>query len=60
MDFLRKECDDWFGEDRPDPRVLASVVARLNIARKKLPSHDLWLKNVFGMPDYPAWKQVIN
>jgi tryptophan halogenase len=60
MDFLREECDDWFGEDRPDPRVLASVVARLNIARKKLPSHDLWLKNVFGMPDYPAWKQVIN
>jgi tryptophan halogenase len=60
MDFLREECDDWFGKDRPDPQVLANVVERLNIARKKLPPHELWLKQVFGMPDYPVSKQVIN
>jgi tryptophan halogenase len=60
MDFLREECDAWFGKDRPDSQVLANVVERLNIARKKLPPHELWLKQVFGMPDYRVSKQVIN
>jgi tryptophan halogenase len=59
MDFLREECDEWFGKDRPDSRVLGSVLERLNIARQKLPPHDLWLKQVLGMPDYAASKQVI-
>ena len=52
MDFLREECDEWFGKDRPDPQVLASVAERLGIARSKLPPHDLWLKQAFGMPGY--------
>ncbi|HEX5764239.1 MAG TPA: tryptophan 7-halogenase, partial [Woeseiaceae bacterium] len=60
MDFLREECDEWFGKNRPDPQVLASVVQRLNLARKKLPPHDVWLKQVFGMPDYPVSKQAVN
>jgi tryptophan 7-halogenase len=54
MDFLRDECDDWFGKDRPEPQVLASVVERLGIARRGLPRHDLWLKQMLGMPDYPV------
>lgn len=54
MDFLREECDDWFGKDRPDPEVLASVAERLNIARKTLPPHDVWLKRMLGMSDYPV------
>lgn len=60
MDFLREECNDWFGKDRPDPRIQAGVVKRLSIARTKLPPHDLWLRQVFGMPDYPVSKQVID
>ncbi|HEX7719078.1 MAG TPA: tryptophan 7-halogenase, partial [Woeseiaceae bacterium] len=60
MDFLRDECDERFGKNRPDPRILGNVVQRLNIARKKLPPHDVWLKQAFGMPDYPASKQVNN
>lgn len=56
MDFLRSECDEWFGKDRPDPEVLANVVERLNVARRKLAPHDLWLKRVLGMPDYPVSK----
>ena len=59
MDFLRDECDDWFGADRPDPRVLATVVERLNLARSTLPPHDLWLKQALGMPDYPVSPAVV-
>jgi tryptophan halogenase len=58
MDFLREECDDWFGRNRPDPQVLASVVERLSIARRKLLPHDLWLKQVCRMPDYQLSKQA--
>ena len=60
MDFLREECDERFGKNRPDPRILGTVVQRLNTARKKLPPHDLWLKQAFGMPDYPVSKQAVN
>lgn len=60
MDFLREECDEWYGADRPDSRVLASVVERLNVAPRKLPPHDLWLKKMFGMPGYPVRKRVTN
>ena len=60
MDFLRAECDERFGRNRPDPRILGNVVQRLNSARQKLPPHDVWLKQVFGMPDYPASKQAGN
>lgn len=60
MDFLREECDEWFGKERPDPQVLAHVVERLNMARSKLPPHDVWLKQAFGMPDYPLSRRVTN
>lgn len=52
MDFLREECDEWFGHERPDPQVLASVTERLSLAPSKLPPHDLWLERVLGMPGY--------
>jgi tryptophan halogenase len=60
MDFLREECAERFGRDLPDPQILGNVVQRLNAARQKLLPHDLWLKQVLGMPDYPASKQVVN
>jgi tryptophan halogenase len=53
MDFLNEDCDDLFGPDRPDPEVPRDVTERLAMAPQKLPPHDLWLKRVFGMPDYP-------
>jgi tryptophan halogenase len=53
MDFLHEECDDWFGPDRPDPTVPGTIAERLAMAPQKLPPQDLWLKQVFGMPDYP-------
>lgn len=52
MDFLREECDEWFGPERPDPPVLAGVAERLGLAPGKLPRHDLWLSRVLGMADY--------
>jgi tryptophan halogenase len=53
MDFLKAECDQWFGTDRPASRVPKRIVDRLQIAPHKLPPHDVWLKRVAGMPDYP-------
>jgi tryptophan halogenase len=58
MDFLNKECDDWYGQQRPNPGVLRHVVERLNLARQKLPPHDVWLKQVCGMPDYPSSQKM--
>ncbi len=60
MDFLSEECNERFGKDRPDPQIVSDVVQRLNAACKKLPPHDFWLKQVFGMPDYPPSKNVGN
>jgi len=60
MDFLRAECDERFGINRPDSEVLGSVGARLSIAPRKLPPHDVWLRQVFGMPDYAAAKDMGN
>ena len=54
MDFLSTECDDWFGESRPATHMARTIVDRLALAPRKLPPHDLWLKRVVGMPDYPA------
>jgi len=58
MDFLREECDERFGRNRPDSEVLDSVGARLGLAPRKLPPHDLWLRQVLGMPDYPALHRI--
>ena len=52
MDFLDKECDDWYGQQRPDPGVLKHVAEKLNLAQQKLPPHDVWLHRVLGMPIY--------
>jgi tryptophan halogenase len=53
MDFLKAECDLWFGTDRPPSQVPQRLVERLHMAQQKLPPHDVWLKRVVGMPDYP-------
>jgi tryptophan halogenase len=54
MDYLNTECDDWYGQQRPDPSVLQHVLDKLKLARQKLPPHDVWLQQVCGMPDYPS------
>jgi len=54
MDFLREECDRWFGTNRPASRVIKGIQDKVDLARQKLPPHDLWLKRVAGMPDYPS------
>lgn len=53
MDFLYKECDEWFGGERPDPVVPRHIAARVAQARGKLPPHAIWLQKMAGMPDYP-------
>jgi len=58
MDFLDKECDDWFGQQRPNSSVSRQLIERLSLAPQKLPPHDVWLKRVCGMPDYPSSKVV--
>ena len=52
MDFLRDECDTWFGIDRPKTRVLPRVIQKLQMAPQKLVRHDEWLHRVLGMPRY--------
>ena len=52
MDFLKAECDQWFGSNRPASQVPQNIADRLRAAPQKLPPHDLWLKRVAGMPDY--------
>ena len=54
MDFLRSECDAWYGPDRPPSRVLTPIAQRLQLARRQLPSHADWLQQVCGMPAYPT------
>ncbi len=60
MDYLYKECDDWYGRQRPNPSVLPHVLEKLKLARQKLPPHALWLQRVLGMPDYPPTQSKIN
>jgi tryptophan halogenase len=57
MDFLKAECDQWFGPDRPASQVAAGIQEKLRVAPHSLPPHDLWLKRVVGMPEYPVSKQ---
>jgi len=53
MDFLRDECSDWYGAERPRPGVLQKVLDAVKTGPGKLPPHDVWLKRVVGMADYP-------
>jgi len=52
MDFLREESREWFGENRPRPKMLKQVHDAINGAQGKHPPHDVWLKHMVGMPDY--------
>ena len=54
MDFLRDECAEWFGKDRPPTQVAHSIAERLQLAPQKLPQHDWWLQRVVGMPTYQS------
>ena len=52
MDFLREQCDEWYGERRPKPRVSRRILDVVTRAKRQLPPHDQWLINVLGMRDY--------
>jgi tryptophan halogenase len=54
MDFLDRECDDWYGRNRPAPTILKHVIDKLKVARQKLPRHEVWLQRVVGMADHPT------
>ncbi|HEX2138725.1 MAG TPA: tryptophan halogenase family protein [Woeseiaceae bacterium] len=54
MDFLRDECDRWFGNDRPPTVVPEAIAARVYAAPTKLPPHDVWLQRVLGMCEPPS------
>ncbi len=53
MDFLRDECAEWYGERRPRPAIHKQVLDTVDTARDKLPPHDVWLKRMVGMAEYP-------
>jgi tryptophan halogenase len=57
MQFLDKECDEWFGTDRPRTRIMKAIVDVLSLAPQKLPLHDAWLKRVLGMKEYPTTRK---
>jgi tryptophan halogenase len=52
MDFLRDECREWYGENRPRPAIHNKVLKAVDAAQGKLPPHDVWLKRMVGMADY--------
>ena len=54
MDFLREECDQWFGETRPPSQVPQGIMRRMHMATQKLPHHDQWLKQLVGMQNFPT------
>lgn len=52
MDFLRGECDEMFGKNRPRPTTLKSVHDAIKGVPGKHPPHDVWLRRIVGMADY--------
>ena len=54
MDFLRDECDEWFGPVRSPSLIAAPIRDRLAMAPQKLPPHALWLQRAVGMPAWTA------
>ena len=54
MDFLRPECDQWFGNNRPASKIPQRIANRLKAAPEKLPRHNIWLQRKIGMPNYPV------
>ncbi len=53
MDFMDEEYRERYGNDRSPSAVHRRIVERLTMAPQKLPPHDIWLKQILGMPDYP-------
>jgi tryptophan halogenase len=56
MDFLAKECDEWFGKNRPVTPVPGFIIEHLQRAQQAFPPHDAWLRQVLGMRDYRLTK----
>jgi len=54
MDFLRAECEQWYGAQRPSAQIGRMIGQRLAAAPQKLPPHDVWLRQVVGMQQYPG------
>ena len=54
MDFLRDECREWFGENRPQPKLQRRLLNDLQEARKVLPRHEVFLQQELGMYHYPS------
>jgi tryptophan halogenase len=54
MDFMAEEYRARYGANRPRPRVLKTVIDTLSKAPSRLPPHEVWLKRVLGMADYPT------
>lgn len=52
MDFLREECNRWYGRQRPQSSVHPAILMRLQMARQKIPPHAYWLQQVLKMPAY--------
>lgn len=52
MDFLRGECDRWYGTNRPPSRVLDPIARRLQLAQSRLPKQADWLQRACGMQNY--------
>jgi tryptophan halogenase len=52
MGFLRDECRERYGDNRPRPAVHKKVLDAIDAAQSKLPPHDVWLQRMVGMADY--------
>jgi tryptophan halogenase len=52
MGFLSDECRERSGETRARPAVYRKVLDAVDIAREKLPLHDVWLQRMVGMSNY--------
>ena len=49
MDFLREECDAWFGSHRPPSQVAPLVGRRAAAAPARLAPHAAWLEQALGV-----------
>lgn len=52
MDFLRHECDEWYGKERPKTQLFREIITAVEAAKQQLPPHDQWLNKVLGMQQY--------
>jgi len=54
MDFLKEECDVWYGKNRPRSVISQNILEKIRSAPNRLPTHEKYLKEVLGMQDYPV------